>query len=66
MSNDKALKTNCTEITEPTPEMVEAGALALANYDRNVDTPDEGAVRVYLAMEERRRMACSFPPPSQQ
>jgi hypothetical protein len=44
---------------EVTPEMVRAGALALLHFDAGWND-DETAVRVYLAMEEVRRLeACS-------
>ena len=35
---------------EVTPEMIEAGALELAGFDRVFDTHDEGAVRIFIKM----------------
>ena len=34
----------------PTAEMIYAGALALAEYDQTVDTPYEGAERIWRSM----------------
>ena len=39
---------------EVTAEMIEAGALALSQYDREYETLEEGAIRIYLAMVRKR------------
>lgn len=35
---------------EITSKMVETGALALTEHDMQLETPEEGAVRIFLAM----------------
>jgi hypothetical protein len=43
-------------------EMIEAGALALSEYDRERETHEEGAIRIFLAMlkaAEHARKWCS-------
>lgn len=37
-------------IPEPTPEMIDAGAEALASFDRKSETYEEGATRIFSAM----------------
>lgn len=39
---------------EITPEMIEAGCRALASYSERLDGDEEGACRVYRAMERAR------------
>ena len=35
--------------------MIKAGAIALAQYDDDYETPRDGAIEVHLAMERARR-----------
>ena len=37
---------------EVTPEMIDAGALALSEYDRELESLEEGATRIFLAMRK--------------
>jgi hypothetical protein len=39
---------------EITPEMIEAGALALSEYTHVLDTREEGAEKIYRRMEDVR------------
>ena len=42
--------------TEITPEMIEAGAVALSEYDRELESLGEAAPRIYRAMVPARRL----------
>jgi hypothetical protein len=46
------------EKTQLTPDMIEAGALALSAYDDAFESAEEAAVRIFLAMN---RLAISVP-----
>lgn len=39
---------------EITPEMIAAGALELAGYDREFESLEEGAIRIFVAMKRAR------------
>jgi hypothetical protein len=42
---------------EITPEMIEAGARALVQYDSRFDSPEEGAAAVFDAMLDARSIS---------
>ena len=45
------------EETEITPEMIEAGALVLAGFERAFDSLEDGARRIFAAMMGARNRA---------